>query len=302
MRVALVGAIACLLAAGAFWLATKPRPRFVEADASRLEDHADSSRGRLIFAAAHCASCHAAPGQHDRLRLGGGLALASPFGTFHVPNISPDPKDGIGGWSTVDLANALTSGVAPDGAHYFPAFPYTSYAQMRVEDVGDLIAYLRALPPVRTRTRPPDVMFPFDVRRLVGLWKLFYFRQEPIEPIAHESAAWNRGRYLVEAVAHCAECHSSRDILGGIRPDTRFAGGPDPEGTGFVPNITPARLGQWSVNDLVEVLTNGRTPDGRNVGSSMAGIVHNTAMLPQSDREAIAVYIKSLPPRPTPPP
>ena len=173
---------------------------------------------------------------------------------------------------------------------------------MSVEDVGDLIAYLRALPPVRTRTRPPDVMFPFDVRRLVGLWKLFYFRQEPIEPIAHESAAWNRGRYLVEAVAHCAECHSSRDILGGIRPDTRFAGGPDPEGTGFVPNITPARLGQWSVNDLVEVLTNGRTPDGRNVGSSMAGIVHNTAMLPQSDREAIAVYIKSLPPRPTPPP
>jgi mono/diheme cytochrome c family protein len=221
---------------------------------------------------------------------------------FRVPNISPDPEDGIGRWRTIDLANALLSGVSPSGEHYYPAFPYTSFAHMRIEDVRDLMAYLRTLPEVSGRPPPHEIPFPFTIRRAIGLWKLLYFdRRTIVDEPAHDRE-WNRGRYLVESLAHCAECHSSRNMLSAIRPTTRFAGGPDPEGAGFVPNITPDAIGKWSASDIVATLTTGHTPDLRFVGSSMAAVVSSTASLPESDRKAIAAYIKSLPPRPTPPP
>jgi mono/diheme cytochrome c family protein len=284
------------------WIVSAPRPAFSEQDAAALEHGGDAERGRMVFAAGDCASCHASPGQPDRFRLGGGLALASPFGTFRVPNISPDPVDGIGRWRTVDLANALISGVSPQGKHYYPALPYPSFAHMRVEDVRDLMAFLRTLPPVSGWAPPHEIPFPLSIRRFVGIWKLLFMHHGPITPEASRSAAWNRGHYLVEALGHCAECHSTRNVLGAIKSATRFAGGRDPEGTGFSPNITPAHLGKWSEKDIVELLTSGRTPGFRGVGSSMADVVANTAMLPASDREAIAVYLKSLPPRPTPSP
>ena len=296
-------ALAALAAAAVgVWLLSAPRPAFTEADAPALVIAGNPERGRLIFAAGNCASCHASTGQQDRLRLGGGMALASPFGTFRVPNISPDPIDGIGRWRTIDLANALMSGVSPDGSHFYPALPYTSYAHMQVDDVRDLMAYIRSLPPVSGQAPPHEISFPFNIRRFVGLWKLFYLNQERLQPDASRSTAWNRGRYLAEALGHCAECHSSRNLFGAIRPETRFAGGQDPEGTGFVPNITPGRIGSWSSAEIAEVLTSGHTPMRDNVGSTMVDVVTNTAMLPQTDREALAVYIKSLPARPTPRP
>ena len=255
-----------------------------------------------MFAAGDCASCHASPGQSDRLHLGGGLALASPFGTFRVPNISPDPEDGIGKWRTVDLANALLRGVSPDGSHYYPAFPYSSFAHMMAADVVDLMAYLRTLPAVAGRAPTHEINPLFRIRRFVGLWKLIYFDPSPIEPDPRRDEKWNRGRYLVESLGHCAECHSTRNLLGGIKADTRFAGGPDPEGTGFFPNITPRRIGGWSEQDIAEVLRSGNTPNHGRVGSSMSEVVTNTAMLPAEDRDAIATYIKSLPARPTPRP
>jgi mono/diheme cytochrome c family protein len=284
------------------WIASAPRPAFSEQDAAALEHGGNVERGRIVFAAGDCASCHASPGQPDQFRLGGGLALASPFGTFRVPNISPDPVDGIGRWRTVDLANALISGVSPQGKHYYPALPYPSFAHMRVEDVRDLMAFLRTLPPVSGRAPPHEIPFPLSIRRFVGIWKLLFMHHGPIAMETSRSTAWNRGHYLVEALGHCAECHSTRNVLGGIKRATRFAGGRDPEGTGFSPNITPAHLGEWSEKDIVELLTSGRTPAFRRAGSSMADVVANTAMLPASDREAIAVYLKSLPPRPTPSP
>lgn len=293
--------LAGLAGAGA-WFLSAPRPAFAEADAARLERPGDPDRGRLVFAAADCASCHASPGQKDRLRLGGGLALASPFGIFRVPNISSDPNAGIGRWRTIDLANALMSGVSPSGQHLYPALPYTSYAHMRVDDVRDLMAFLRTLPPVASRPPPHKLVFPFTVRRGIGLWKLLFLDRKPIEPDAARDAAWNRGHYLVEALGHCAECHSSRNVLGGIRHSARLAGGPDQEGIGFVPNLTPDHLGRWSADDIARMLWTGFTPDLRFVGSSMADVVANTALLPDSDRAAIAAYIKSLPSRPTPPP
>jgi mono/diheme cytochrome c family protein len=293
--------VAVAASAAATWWATAARP-YSGAETSRFEQPGDASRGQLVFAAGDCASCHASPGQADRLHLGGGLALASPFGTFRVPNISSDPVDGIGTWRTSDLANALLRGVSPDGSHYYPVFPYSSYTHMNESDVVDLMAYLRTLAPVKGRAPAHDINAVFGVRRFVGFWKLLYFDREPIGFDAQRGDKWNRGRYLVESLGHCAECHSTRDQLGGIVAKTRFAGGVDPEGIGFYPNITPTRLGNWSERDIAELLKSGNTPTHGRVGSSMTAVVTNTAALPESDRDAIAAYIKSLPPRPTPHP
>jgi mono/diheme cytochrome c family protein len=293
-----------LLALGAvgsvtIWVLSAPRPALKGVS---TDQKGDSVKGRLIFAAGDCASCHASPGQPDRLRLGGGLALASPFGTFRPPNISSDAVDGIGAWRTTDLANALLSGVSPAGTHYYPAFPYTSYAKMQPGDVNDLMAYLRTLPAVSGRSPPHDLNLLFRFRRIVGLWKIVFFDRTPIVPEPNRDDVWNRGQYLAEAVAHCAECHSSRNLFGAIKPDTRFAGGTDPEGVGYIPNITPTRMADWSDRQVAEMLKSGNTPNHGRAGSSMTDVVTNTAMLPQSDRDAIAVYIKSLPGRPTPKP
>lgn len=294
------GILLTCAAVAAVWFVTAPE-RFAAEAAQAVSDGGDAERGRLVFAAGDCASCHASPGQSDRLHLGGGLALASPYGTFRAPNISPDPVDGIGNWMAKDLANALLRGVSPDGSHYYPVFPYGSFAHMHPEDVQDLMAYLRTLPAVKGRPPDHELNSIFGIRRFVGFWKLLYFRPGPLQPNAAHDQAWNRGRYLSEAVAHCAECHSSRDKFGGIKAKTRYAGGQDPVGTGFYPNITPARIGDWSARQIAELLKTGNTPHGR-VGSSMADVVTNTAMLPDSDREAIAVFVKSLPSRPTPRP
>jgi mono/diheme cytochrome c family protein len=294
----LTGAVAAV--AGAWWM-TATRP-IGGAEIGQFEKAGDPVQGQLIFAAGDCASCHASPGQADRLRLGGGLAQASPFGTFRAPNISPDPVDGIGSWRTIDLANALLRGISPSGNHYYPVFPYPSFAHMNATDVVDLMAYLRTLLPVKGGAPPHEISAIFSIRRFVGFWKLLYFNDTQIEPDPRQDPKWNRGRYLVESVGHCAECHATRDMLGGIETKTRFAGGPDPEGTGFYPNITPTRLGHWSEQDIAEMLKTGNTPDHGRVGSSMSDVVTNTAMLTDADREAIARYVKSLPARPTPHP
>ena len=192
------------------------------------------------------------------------------------------------------------SGVSNRGEHLYPALPYTSYAHMRIEDVKDLMAYLRTLPVVPGQAPDHDLAFPFTIRRLVGFWKFLYLDRSPIRPEPARDEAWNRGQYLVEALGHCAECHSARNMLGAIKSSSRFAGGQDQEGVGFVPNITPTGIGDWSSEDFVEVLTSGHTPRLRQVGSSMADVVTDTATLKLSDRQAIAVYIQSVPARSSP--
>lgn len=265
---------------------------------------ADLVNGATMFTIGGCASCHATPGQHDRTRLGGGLALATPFGTFNVPNISPDPTHGIGAWSEEDFANAMKRGIGRNGEHLYPAFPYTSYQRMRLDDVRDLYAYMRTLPPVATPSRPHDLSFPFNVRRGLGLWQLLYVDGKALAPDSSRDAVWNRGAYLVEGPGHCAECHSPRNLIGGIDPERRFAGGPAVEGKGWVPNITPHSDGipDYSVKDIAYLLETGFTPGFDSVGSSMADVVKNTSKLSADDRLAIATYIKSLPPRPGKPP
>ena len=228
------------------------------------------------------------------------MALASPFGILYPPNISPDPKDGIGKWRTIDLANAVMSGVSPDGRHYYPALPYTSYVRMKVDDVKDLMAYLRTLPRVSGKTPPHELPFPFSIRRVVGGWKLLFFDRSPLPPAPDRNQEWHRGRYLVEVVGHCAECHSARNVAGAIKPKSRLAGGIDQELVGYDPNITPAAIGEWSKDDILRAITPGQTPELRQLGGSMEDVVENIAALPQSDQRAIAAYLKTVPPRTSP--
>jgi mono/diheme cytochrome c family protein len=261
----------------------------------------DLANGKTTFNAGGCSSCHAVPGQPDRSRLGGGLALPSPFGTFYVPNISSDPIDGIGRWTEIQFVDAVMRGISPSGFHYFPAFPYDSYAHAKRDDIRDLFAYLKTLPPVSGKVRDHDVPFPFNIRRNIGIWKWLFMDDRPFKPDAARSAQWNRGAYLVNSLGHCAECHSPRNFLGGIIASQRFAGGPEPDGKGWVPNITQKGISDWSEKDIAYFLESGQTPDGDSVGGSMASVIRNLSQLSAGDRDAIAEYVKSLPPVDGPP-
>lgn len=299
-RTIVVALLVAVGAAGLYWWFSAP----VVAAASAIPARApDLANGEVMFNAGGCASCHAVPNQPDRLRLGGGVAIRSPFGTFYAPNVSPDLNDGIGKWTDADFVNALMSGVSPAGQHYFPAFPYTSYQHARREDVLDLFAYLKTLPPVAGTVRDHDVGFPFNIRRNIGIWKFLFMDGKPFVADASKSSPWNRGAYLVNSFGHCAECHSPRNPLGGITASQRFAGGPNPEGEGWVPNITQKRLGEWSVKDFAHFLKTGELPDGDSAGGAMTRVIKNTSQLPDQDLAAMAEYLKSLSPvdGPTPP-
>ena len=299
-RILFAAALAGIAALGLYWWLTAASLTLAVSESAHVPNLAN---GLTAFNAGGCSSCHAVPGQPDRLKLGGGLAIPSPFGTFYAPNISSDPADGIGRWTEAEFVRAVTRGVSPAGFHYFPAFPYTSYQHAKVEDISDLFAYLKTLPPVSGKVRDHDVPFPFNIRRNIGIWKLLFMDGKPFVPDAARLATWNRGAYLANSLGHCAECHSPRNFLGGIIAAQRFAGGPNPEGEGWVPNITQKGLGDWSKEDFAYFLETGATPDGDSAGGSMARVIKNTAQLSAEDRAAMAEYLKSLPPvdGPTPP-
>jgi mono/diheme cytochrome c family protein len=298
-RIVLAVVLAGAAALGVYgWLTATPSALVAVTEAAYTPDLAN---GQTTFNAGGCSSCHAVPGQPDRLKLGGGLALASPFGTFYVPNISPDPADGIGRWTEAQFVTAVTKGVSPSGTHYFPAFPYTTYAHARISDIRDLFAYLKTLAPVSGKVRDHDVPFPFNIRRNVGIWKWLFMDTRPFMPDTARPAQWNRGAYLVNSLGHCAECHSPRNFLGGIVAAQRFAGGPDPDGKGFVPNITQKGISDWSEKDIAYFLESGQMPDGDSAGGSMVSVIRNISQLSEADRTAIATYIKSLPPVDGPP-
>lgn len=264
------------------WL-TRP-DRVDPADFANLTGAPD--RGALVYHAAGCHSCHAAAGQ---TALAGGQAFRSEFGTFYAPNISSDPTYGIGAWSLTDFANAVQRGVSPDGQHYYPAFPYTNYARMTAQDVVDLWAYMGQLPASDTPSVPHKVGFPFNIRRSLGGWKLLFADDGWVV----DNPASERGRYLVEALAHCGECHTPRNALGGLDLANWLTGAPNPSGEGNVPGITPSQLG-WSANDIAYYLETGFTPDFDSVGGHMVSVVDNMAQLPAEDRQAIADYLVGL--------
>ncbi len=282
-----------------FWLS---RPQALDPD--QLPAHEpDAVAGERWFLLGGCASCHASPvgGRRakgeNRLKLGGGLELDTPFGVFRVPNISPHPDDGIGRWTQLDFVNAMQRGVSPAGRHYYPAFPYASYARMAAEDVMDLRAYLATLPAVAGRPADHTLSFPWSLRRGIGLWKLRYLDTAPVAAIEPADLAAVRGQSLVEGAGHCGECHTPRDTAGGLRRDRWLAGAPKLEGKGRVPDITPGgdEVGEWSAADLAYYFESGFTPDYDTVGGPMVAVQENLAALPPADREAIAAYLKAVP-------
>ncbi len=262
----------------------------------------DLANGETLFWAGGCGSCHAAPNASgDALKtLSGGQALPTPFGTFHVPNISPDPQHGLGSWTVAEFGDAMTRGVGKNGEHLYPSFPYTSYARMTAQDINDLFGYLKTLPASNNDAPPHDLPFPLDMRLALGGWKFLYFdKGAPRVQLANASADVARGQYLVEGPGHCGECHTPRTALGGMVNDKWLAGGPNPEGEGTIPDITPGSqaIGSWTVADIASYLETGFTPDFDSVGGSMVKVQQNMAKLSAEDRNAIAAYLKAIPAR-----
>ncbi len=291
-RLAALAAIIVGIAAGG-WIVTAPQ-RLPAAQVA--QGPGDAARGARLFHAGGCASCHAAKGAKGdaRLKLGGGAALKTKFGDFQPPNISPGP-DGIGGWSLADFDNAMRRGVSPDGRHYYPAFPFTSYARMTPADIADLFAFLQTLPAVSGNPQAAALSFPFNIRRGIGLWKHMYLDDQPVITLpANAGAAALAGQYLVEGPGHCGECHTPRGPLGGLFEGGWLAGAPAAEGTGKVPGINPARL-TWSEDEIAEYLKTGFTPDYDSVGGTMVEVQANMAELTDADRAAIAAYLKAVP-------
>ncbi len=289
-----------LVAGLAGWWITAPQTFGDDA----LPAHApDPVAGENVFWASGCASCHASPVDGKRakgdnkLLLGGGLELDTQYGIFRVPNISSHETDGIGAWSMLEFVNAMQRGVSPDGRHYYPSFPYTSYARMSVADVMDLKAYLDTLPAVDGRIEDHALGFPWSIRRGIGAWKRRYMDTAPVAVINDTDPLLARGRELVEGAGHCGECHTPRDRFGGLMASAWLAGAPNPEGSGRIPNITPAgkNTADWSADDLAYYFESGFTPDWDSVGGSMVAVQENLAKLPAADREAMAQYLKAIP-------
>ena len=292
----LLGVFLLLIAAGLYF--TRPE----RVDPATIPAHqADLANGERMFWAGGCASCHAAPGATGdaKLVLAGGVELNTPFGLFRVPNISPS-QTGIGGWSVNDFLNAMIHGTSPQGLHYYPAFPYGSYRNMKAEDLIDMKAYLDTLPASDNQVADHELAFPFSWRSALGMWKLLFLDTSTPALAANADAEAERGAYLVTGAGHCAECHTPRNVLGGLDTSQWLAGGPNPDGEGTIPNITPSPqgIGSWSATDIAYYLESGFTPDFDSVGGSMASVQANWAKVPAEDRAAVAAYLKAIAPVP----
>ena len=300
-KLALVVLALAILGGLFLWFLTAPAR--LDADEIAALAPGDAAAGERMFHAGGCASCHAVPKSEGgkRFELPGGVELKTPFGTFVAPNISQHTEDGIGRWSLTDFANAMLMGVSPDGAHYYPAFPYTSYARMAPSDIADLYAFLKTTPAIAGAAPGHELGFPFNIRRGLGLWKLLNLSAEPVVQLAADAGGDVKlGRYLVEGPGHCGECHSPRDFGGSILTAKWLSGAVAAEGEGIVPNITSGEggLGGWSASDIAYYLESGFTPEFDSVGGTMVEVQRNMAALSAEDRAAIAAYLKSVPPHP----
>jgi len=262
----------------------------------------NAQRGAYVFAAADCASCHTDAKAKGPM-LAGGAPMVTDFGVFFAPNITPDKTQGIGAWSDDDFHRAMREGKGQHGEYLYPVFPFPSFSGMTDQDIADLWAYLKTVPPSAQPSKPQQAKAPYGIRALLLGWRTLYFHPGPLKPVAGQTAEWNRGRYLSEAVVHCQECHSPRNALGAIDEKNAFAGNPDGPDGQKAPNITsdPKAIGKLTVSDLEDMLKTGITPGGDYLGGGMAQVVDGTGKLTDADRHAIIVYIRSIPPRPSTP-
>lgn len=255
----------------------------------------DAKRGAYLAKAAGCQGCHT-EAKDGAAPYAGGRELKTPFGTFFGPNITPHPEAGIGRWSEADFTRALRSGVRPDGAHYYPAFPYPSFTGIADSDARDLWTFFQSLPPHARPSRPHALGFPFNLRLTLGVWKWLYFSPGPVAADASRPPEVNRGDYLVNVLGHCGECHTPRGALGGTRLERRLAGASFGAEGKRTPNLTPTGLKRWSDPELREFLLSGMTPDGDIVAEAMGEVIRNTtSQLTQADLSAMIAYLRALP-------
>ena len=253
------------------------------------------ARGQYVLQISGCIHCHTA---EDGEQLAGGRALETPFGIFYSPNISSHRAAGIGAWSVGDLRRALHQGISPDGDDYYPAFPYTSYTRLGTEDIEALHAYILSLPAIDQANREHDLDWFLLSRFAATAWKWLFFDAAEFQPIQAKGAQWNRGAYIAEAMAHCQECHTPRNLFGALRADRAYAGNAaGPEGD-LVPNITShdSGIGDWSRDALEEFLKFGELPGGDYTTGSMEPVIGGLRHLTPEDREALIQYLRALPP------
>ena len=261
-------------------------PQKVEIDTIYFSE-ADSDRGAYIFLAVGCSDCHVAEGETEKTQLSGGQKFKTDFGVFIAPNISNSREHGIGGWKFEDFYQAIKFGQSPEGQHYFPAFPYVAYSKIRDQDIADLWAFWKTLPSIETPNVEHEINFPFNIRRNIGIWKALYMPKNFVDPID------DRATYLVEALSHCAECHTPRSVIGGLNRSKWMRGAANPSGQGFIPSIHPSDLG-WSEAEVIEYLSSGFKPDFDVASGKMITVIENTSKLSLSDRTLIADYIMRI--------
>ncbi|MDF0603373.1 cytochrome c [Psychromarinibacter sp. C21-152] len=256
-----------------------------------LEGNAD--RGAYLARASGCIACHS-NFEEGGAPLAGGAPLETRFGTFYPPNLTTDPDHGIGDWTAESFAMAVRQGIGPDGEPYYPSFPYTFYADFTDQEIADLWAAFRTVPPVAEPSPEHAVGFPFDQRWGLKLWRAVFFHDPLTEPVAGRSEEWNRGRELVRGAAHCGACHTPRNVAGGRDLGALFSGNANLPGGSKAPSIRPGELVEngWTVASLAYALQTGVTPSGDAFGGSMAEVVREgTRFLSASDREAVALYL-----------
>lgn len=280
--------VVALGAAAFFWLSEGPDIK--DRDLSGLTG--DVNRGAYVARLSGCIACHT-NGKGGGAILAGGAEIATPFGSFYAPNITPHPEDGIGRWTLSDFSRALTAGLSPNGDHYFPAFPYAFYTKLTDQDVVDLWVAVRSVPEVESGPPAHELRFPFGWHRPVGVWKRLYMESGPLPSDDAETEAWRRGQYLAEATGHCGACHTPRTFLGGRDLDRKFQGGVGP-GNEKIPAITKEALERegWSIDDVHYALRSGLTPSGDSFGGSMAEVIRDgTRYWSDPDIRAITQYL-----------
>jgi mono/diheme cytochrome c family protein len=260
------------------------------------------TRGEYLARAGDCVACHTAPGGKQ---FAGGRAMATPFGSLFVPNVTPDDETGIGRWTADDFYRMMHQGVSRDGSLMYPVMPFASYSKVTREDSDAIYAYMMSVPPVSQQNRPHELNFPFNQRDLLIGWRALYFKQGEYEPDKSKSVQWNRGAYLVEGLGHCAMCHTAINKLGGSKTSQEFEGGMIPNQNWYAPSLTSNReagLGNWSLKEIGDLLQAGIS-DRATVYGPMAEVVYNSLQyLSDADVEAMAVYLKELPQRDSEPP
>lgn len=268
-------------------------PAVSMAGETSAEDHIET--GRYLALAANCAGCHTVDPDAP---FAGGNPIATSFGTLYGPNITPSAEHGIGRWTQDDFWNAMHNGKAPDGSLLYPAFPYPQYTRMTRSDTDAIYAYLMSLPAVDTPNRPHELRFPYNQRSLLALWRAAYFDPGTLEPDPSQDEVWNRGRYLVKGPGHCAACHTPRNRWTAGDTGRELQGATMLDSEWYATPLTgdDYGLGNWTLDDIVELLRSGTSNQGTAAGPMAAVVTGSTQHLSDNDLLAIATYLKTLPP------